>query len=312
VATDSNKTCCILGGCGFLGSVSAVRLALSGWRVRVLDKDGVDDARLAPVRSAIELIRGDFMNAGDLRAGLQGVSLVLNFVGATIPQSSMADIDYDIHANVIPVVQLLEIMREMKIPRVIYSSSGGTVYGQASEQRPIPETHPTEPICAYGISKLMAEKYIRLFAANYGLLPIILRISNPYGENQNPLRPQGAVSVFLHKVLRDEEIVVWGDGAVVRDYLHQSEVADAVLAVANKPLLEGVFNVGSETGTSLRGVLDAVGSVLGKRPSVRFTPARSFDVPYNVLDCARLREATGWKPRLSLHEGIRMLREHLR
>lgn len=312
MAAQNDKSCCILGGCGFLGSVSAVRLAQAGWKVRIFDKEGVDDARLAPVRSSIEIVRGDFMNAGDLRTGLDGVLTVLDFVGTTIPQSSMNDIDYDIHTNVIPIVQLLEVMHELKIPRLIFSSSGGTVYGPAMERQPIAETHPTDPISAYGISKLMAEKYIQLFAANYGLKPAILRIANPYGENQNPMRPQGAIAVFLHKMLRGEEIVIWGDGSVVRDYLHQSDVAEAVFAIAEKQEAVGIFNVGSGIGVSLNDVFKTVCDVVGRQSPMRFTPARSFDVPYNVLDPSRIRNAVNWSVKVSLKEGAVRMHDHLR
>jgi UDP-glucose 4-epimerase len=309
MAAQRDKHCCILGGCGFLGSVIAKRMLAGGWRVRVFDKENVDASRLGGALGNIELIRGDFMNAGDLRPALADISTVLHFIGTTIPQTSMNDVDYDIHTNVIPTVQLLELMRSMNVPRIVFASSGGTVYGVAPEQRPIRETDPTDPISAYGVSKLMMEKYIQIFATNYGIHHTILRISNPYGEHQSVQRPQGAVGVFLHKALRDEEIIVWGDGSVIRDYLHESDLAEAVHAITEQRSASGIYNIGSGIGRSLRELLDAISANLGRTINVRYASPRSFDVPFNVLDTTKLRSAASWHLRVSLPEGIQMLRQ---
>ena len=173
---------------------------------------------------------------------------------------------------------------------------------------PIPEDHPTDPICAYGISKLMAEKYIRLFASEQGMHSVILRIANPYGENQDPKRPQGAVSVFLDRATTGGEISLWGDGSVVRDYIYQEDVGQAVAAVMASPDAEGIYNLGSGQGHSLSEVLGAVEAVLGRRIAVNHLAGRSFDVPFNVLDCSRLQGHSSWRPSTSLTQGItRML-----
>ena len=301
---NRHNLCVVLGGCGFLGSVITRRMVDQGWRVRVFDKEGTDDFRLKPVRSKIEIIRGDFMNAGDIRRALQGSSTVLHFVGTTIPQTSMEDIDHDLHTNVLGTVRLLEVAREMKVERFIFSSSGGTVYGVPREFRPLRETDPTDPISAYGISKLMVEKYIHLFYANYRLPYVILRFSNPYGESQSVTRPQGAVSVMLDKALKGEEIQVWGDGSVVRDYLYEEDLAEAVESVLEHPRLEGIFNVGTGKGTSLNQLVDMIQRTHNVDVKVTYTPSRTFDVPYNVLDISKIGGTTGWKPQHFLQERI--------
>ena len=309
---DNRKRFLVLGGCGFLGSVVTKRLVKNGWNVRVFDKEGTDQSRLKTVLPKIELVYGDFMNAGDLQRALEGVSTVLHFIGTTIPQTSMQDIDFDIQTNVLGTVRLLELTRAMKVERFIFSSSGGTVYGVPEEFRPLRETDRTEPISAYGVSKLTVEKYIQLFSVNYRLPAIIFRFSNPYGPSQSVNRQQGAASVFVDKALRGEELSIWGDGTVVRDYLYEEDLADAVESVLHHPDAGGVMNVGTGIGTSLNQLRGLVEQSLSLTMKVNYLPSRSFDVPYNVLDCTKIQRATGWKPRHSLQDGIRIMAEKFR
>ena len=306
--SSGEKRCLVLGGCGFLGSVIVRNLVDKGWRVRVFDKEGVDSSRLASVLSSIELMSGDFMNCGDLSRALDDFPIVLHFIGTTIPQSSMDDIHFDIETNLQPTVRLLELMRARPGQRLVYASSGGTVYGIPQQYEPLKETDVTDPISSYGISKLSIEKYIRLFSYNYGLPYVVLRFANPYGESQHSARPQGAAAVFLQKALKGEEIVIWGDGSVIRDYIYEDDVARAVEAVLNTPqILSGVYNVGTGRGTSLTELLEIIRRVSGRPCSASNDPSRSFDVPYNVLDVARIAQATGWSPRYSLEDGLRMM-----
>lgn len=302
------KRCLVLGGCGFLGSVVVRTLVGSGWQVRVFDKEGVDTARLLPVLPSIELKTGDFMNLGDLSQALEDMPVVLHFIGTTIPQSSMNDIHFDIETNLLPTVRLLELMRCRPGQRLVYASSGGTVYGIARQHHPIPEDADTDPISSYGISKLSIEKYIRLFGYNYGLPYVILRFANPYGESQYTSRPQGAVGVFLHKMLRGEEISIWGDGSVVRDYVYEADIALAVEAVLESPQIpSGSYNVGTGIGTSLNDLLAIMRRESGKDTRICYDSSRSFDVPYNVLDISKIAREAGWLPRYSLEEGVRKM-----
>jgi UDP-glucose 4-epimerase len=312
VENSGIKRCLVLGGCGFLGSVIVRNLVNKGWHVRVFDKEGVDTSRLLSVMSSVEMMTGDFMNVGDLSQALEDIPVVLHFIGTTIPQSSMNDIHFDIETNLLPTVRLLELMRSRPGQRLVYASSGGTIYGIAPQQLPILENAVTEPISSYGISKLSIEKYIRLFSYNYGLPYVVLRFANPYGESQYTGRPQGAVGVFLHKIMRGEEISIWGDGSVVRDYIYEEDVAIAVGAVLDSPQMpSAIYNVGTGTGTNLNKILEIIGRVSGLKYSVSYDPSRKFDVPYNVLDISKITSETGWTPRYSLEDGIRNMMKSL-
>ncbi len=302
--TVDERACCVLGGCGFLGSLAAIQLVAAGYRVRVFDREGVSEKRLAAALSRVELVRGDLMNASDVAPAIDGFGTILHFAGTTVPQTSMADVSYDLGTNVVPLVHLLERLRQAGGQRLIYASSGGTVYGLASSRQPIDETHPTDPICAYGVTKLMAEKYIQLYGANYGVNYAILRLANPYGSSQPWDRVQGAVAVFMHRLLLDQEIAIWGDGQTVRDYVHESDVAAASVAAVQSRGACGVFNVGSGLAVSLLDLLRLLAAVSGRQPRVRHAAPRGFDVPYNVLDWRRFAAATGWRPAVDLRQGV--------
>jgi UDP-glucose 4-epimerase len=303
-----DKRCLILGGGGFLGSVVTRHLVNQGWHVRVFDKEGADTSRLQSVLSSIDLVRGDFLNAEDLDRALDEMPVVIHFVGTTIPQTSMNDIRFDIESNVLPTVRLLELMRRRGTGRLLYSSSGGTVYGVAEHQTPIMENHRTDPIAAYGISKLTIEKFIQLFSFNYDLRAVILRFANPYGEGQDTGRSQGAVGTFVQSICQGKPIQVWGDGSNVRDYIYEEDVATAVESVLQMPELAGTFNVGTGQGTSLNDLIRLVERVFGRQGNIIRTPARSFDVPYNVLDIDRVRTETGWMPRYTLEQGLQKMK----
>ncbi len=303
-----DRSCLVLGGCGFLGSVVVRHLVGQGWHVRVFDKEGVDTARLLSVLPSVEMMYGDFMNIGDLGHALDDMPIVLHFIGTTIPQSSMTDIHFDIETNLLPTIRLLELMRSRPGQRLVYASSGGTVYGIAPAHRPLREIDVTEPISSYGIAKLSIEKYIRLFGYHYGLPYNILRFANPYGESQYTGRPQGAVGVFLHKVMQAEEISIWGDGSVIRDYIYEEDVALSTATVLCMPnTFSGIYNVGTGTGTSLNQLLAIIRRVSGRDVRISYDASRSFDVPYNVLDVSKIAQETGWLPRYSLEDGIRKM-----
>ncbi|RPI02448.1 MAG: NAD-dependent epimerase/dehydratase family protein, partial [Zetaproteobacteria bacterium] len=235
---------------------------------------------------------------------------VVHMAWTTIPATSNADPGADAEDNVLGSIRLWEACAARRVGRVIFLSSGGTVYGNA-QRIPIREDDPTEPICAYGVSKLAAEKYLGLFHGLHGLDHVVLRPGNAYGPGQDPGRGQSAATVFAYRAFRNEPITIWGDGSATRDLLYVEDLADAVVrALAYDPGADGprVFNVGTGRGTSLKELAEVVGLAAGRVPQVRYAPGRATDVTANVLDASRLRERTGWEPRVALAEGIaRML-----
>ncbi len=300
--------CLILGGCGFLGSAVTRQLVESGWKVRVFDKEGTDTWRLQSVISSVELVMGDFLNVAELGKVLEGVETVIHFIGTTIPQSSMEDVNYDIETNVLPTLRMLDLLKSAGVKRLLFASSGGTVYGPVDEEKPIPETHQTNPIVAYGISKLMIEKHIQMFSLVNDIPAVILRIANPFGEAQLATRAQGAVAVFMGKIRQGETIHIWGDGSIVRDYIYVEDVAAAFKAVLVTREVNGIFNIGTGKGTRLDVLAEAIGRLFSREVRVSLDPARVYDVPYNVLDISKISRATDWKPKYSLESGLEKMK----
>ncbi|WP_244540176.1 NAD-dependent epimerase/dehydratase family protein [Kaistia soli] len=253
----------------------------------------------------IEIFSGDFLSKDDLKRALEDVDVCYHLISTTIASTSNADPTFDVGTNVLGTLRLLETAVAAGTKRIVFASSGGTVYG-VPRSVPITEDHPTDPISSYGITKLAIEKYLHLYHSLHGLDYVVLRLANPYGERQRLLAQQGAVAVFLGRVLRGEEIVIWGDGEAVRDFVYVGDVIDAFVAAA-EPLRtdERVLNIGSGCGCSLNMILDAIEAVTGRTTLRRYTPGRVFDVPVNVLDIAAARRSLGWAPQVDLKEGLR-------
>lgn len=169
---------------------------------------------------------------------------------------------------------------------------------------PIPESHPTTPICAYGASKLAVEKYLHIYQNLWGLNSVALRIANPFGPGQLPKPGFGVIATFAKKVIKGEPITIFGDGSVVRDYLFIDDLVDAILAAGARVRGAEVINIGSGQGYSLLELIKALHDQLGHKPDVRFESSRSFDVPVCVLDITKAKSELDWTPKTSLQNGI--------
>ena len=296
------KRCLILGGAGFLGVNLVYSLLKRGkYHVRVYNRESSHLNRLSRLFPELDVVVGDFVSERRFPSILEDTDIVFHLVSTTMP--SNRDIEKEFEENVLPTIRFLNACREKKI-RVIFFSSGGTVYG-LPQYMPIDEKHRTDPVSGYGIHKLTIEKCIEYYGRTYGLEYRILRISNPYGVFQNPCSTQGVVAVFLGRVLMEKPIEVWGDGNIIRDYVNVSDVVAACIDVMEYAGKANIFNVSSGVGYSLFDVLDMIGKVTGRTPDVRYLPGRIQDVPINILDNSLLYRETGWKPCIDFKEGVR-------
>jgi UDP-glucose 4-epimerase len=291
----------VIGGNGFIGSHLVDKLAERGWDIVVFD---LYERRYDVLPPHVHFIRGDLNQAYLVREALTGVDTVFHLAWATIHEVSNQDPAADVTTNLIPTIHLLEACRNAGIRRVLFSSSGGTVYGPA-QTWPIPETHPQNPVNGYGITKLAVEKYLYMFRHLYGLDYAILRPSVPYGPRQNPLARQGAVAVFLYRVAHGLPVTIWGDGSVTRDYFYISDLAEALIASAEQELGEQrIFNIGGAEEVSLLQLLRLVEETVGQPARIEYGPARQFDAPRIVLDTRLARQSLNWQPQVLLAEGL--------
>jgi UDP-glucose 4-epimerase len=291
----------ITGGRGFIGSHVADQFMANGWDVFVL---GHGTRSSDPMPSDLRVIRG---RVGD-RALLEqifclGLDGVIHLACSTIPSSSNEDKMTDVRSNLVESLQLFECCVKYKVPKLIFASSGGAIYG-IPQQLPIPEESPTNPICSYGIVKLALEKYLELYRGLHGLNYVSLRISNPYGPRQDPNGKQGVISVFAAKMLQHKPLTLWGKGDTVRDFVHVRDIARLFyLAMVSKE--QGVFNAGSGVGVSINDLIRMMSMELGVIPNIIRLEARKCDVPATVLSCRKARHSFGWVPEIPIEQGIR-------
>jgi UDP-glucose 4-epimerase len=299
----------VLGGSGFLGSHIVDKFLAEKHDVVVYD---LYPERFRRSPAGIKFHTGDFGNVGALDELIStGFDAVIHCVSTTTPKSSNESPEFDIQSNVIGTLYLLDICVKHNVGKLVFLSSGGTIYGDIGDRDMVDEAHPVRPMCSYGVSKLTIEHYLDVYRHLRGLNYVALRLSNPYGERQSPLRALGALTVFLHKSLRRESVEVWGDGRVTRDFIYVGDVANAVYLATIKPV-SGIFNVGTGTGLSLREILAEISNVVGREASVNWLASRSFDVPRIVLDATKLRAATDWKCITPIREGVAITADWLR
>lgn len=289
----------VLGGNGFIGSHVVDALLAAGHKVRIFDRA---EDRYRPKLAGVEYVIGSFDETFLVAEALADVEVVFHCISTTVPSTSNLDPVSDIQSNLINTVRLLQRMVEKGVSRIVYLSSGGTVYGRPTRD-PVPVDHPLHPICSYGVVKVAVENYLNMYRELHGVRPVVLRASNPYGERQGHLGVQGVIGTFLGKTMRGESIEIWGDGSVVRDFIYVGDLARLCVQAAESDAC-GVFNVGSGVGYSIREILDTITAVTNTKTSVDYKPSRNFDIQRVVLDISDTLESFDWQPSTTLPRGI--------
>jgi len=296
----------IVGGAGFLGTALARALTDRGTPVRVLDRPHRLE-RSATFLDGIDQAVFEFPDTLGIERHLQGASALIHLTCTSTPSSSMQSLRRDADENIAPSVTLFEAAGAAGVQKVLFSSSGGTVYGD-TDRFPIVETTPLAPLSGYGASKVAIESYLQLAARRDGFCGVNMRIANPYGPYQLSGAPIGIIARYLTLIASGQPLSVWGDGEIVRDYIHIEDTTRAILALLDQDdLPSGAYNVGSGTGVSINGIIATLSQITNTQPRVEFTPARGFDVHRIVLDTDKITQATGWAPQIDLVTGTAQL-----
>lgn len=287
----------VMGGSGFIGRNLIERLISEGHIIYNFDlRDSLNNERVA-------FIKGNFDDIEVLDDIMPKIEIIYHFISTTLPQSSIDDPSYCVSSNVVNTIKVLDLCVKWKMKKIIFLSSGGTIYGEIKEL-PIAENHDLNPVCTYGISKLAIEKLLYMYNHLYGLNYIVMRVSNPYGKYQNPFGKQGVIAVFMGKILRKENIVIWGDGNVIRDYIYIDDLTDILIKAMLPSLSSGVFNVGSGRGYSINELIDVMKKITQSEIVVERQASRSVDVMSNILKIDKAVDEFEWQPRTSIEEGI--------
>ena len=222
---------------------------------------------------------------------------------------SVQDPVYDAQVNVVGLLNLLEGARAGGKPRIVFASSGGTVYGEETTP-PTPEEAPKLPASPYGTAKLTAEYYLATFARLFGLETVALRYSNVYGPRQNPHGEAGVVAIFGKRLLAGEPVIVYGDGQQTRDLVYVEDVAAANLLAAERslPAAESLdaraYNIGTGVETTVNRIAEMLAADTGRVLDIRRAPARAGEIQRSALDARKAARDLGWRPRVTLAEGL--------
>lgn len=299
----------ILGGAGFIGGNLARALAARGEPPRIFTRPSSAISKMEDILDHIDIVYGDFMDDVALRKATKGIDTVFHLISTTFPSMTIESSVYDVLSNLLPTIRLVEICIENGVKKIVYASSGGTVYGEP-KINPIPEDHPLMPESAYGQSKLTIENYLNFYARSTKLDINVLRISNPFGPGQNSWRVQGIVGVAMGCAYQERVLKIFGKGEAVRDYIYVDDVIDAMLLAAENPG-SSIVNISSGIGHSVMEIVHAVEELSGRTIQKEFVPARPGDVKVNILDNKRAYDIYGWTPKVGFKDGLYSTRNQM-
>jgi CDP-paratose 2-epimerase len=329
----------VTGGAGFVGTNVVTRLLEEGRRVRILDslaRPG-SEQNLAWLQSRfgrrLDVQVGDVRDAEAVGRAVEDAEAIFHFAAQVAVTTSLDDPWHDFGVNVEGTVRLLEAARRLPEPPFVLFTSTNKVYGalpdvelrRAGERwepvdaelraHGVPERRPLDFCTPYGCSKGAADQYVLDWAKSYGVPSVVFRMSCIYGPHQHGNEDQGWVAHFLIRALAGDPITLYGDGAQVRDVLHVSDLAEAMLAARDRAgeLAGRAFNVGGgpDATTSLLELVDLIGELAGRRPELLSAEERQGDQRWYVSDTRAVQAATGWRRRLGVEEGVEDLHRWL-
>lgn len=293
----------VFGANGFIGRHLVRQLADLGVPTRAISRR-FDPEFENSLRDKVDFVVGDLKSPLEMTSSLEGVEVAVQLVSTSSPGLRNAHVIADIHDNVVPHIEFCQLCIQREVKRIIFLSSGGTVYGPHAPI-PTPETAATAPISSHGLTKLVVEKYLAMFAHVNGLPSTILRLANPYGEGQEFHKGQGLIPAVLDRHARNMPISIFGSGLARRDYIYISDVIDAIVAAVR---MEGrdshILNIGSGETRSILEVLEEIEKHLPTALIKEYVPERSTDVFTSCLDISAAERVISWSPKIPFSVGI--------
>jgi UDP-glucose 4-epimerase len=299
----------ITGGAGFIASHIADAYVAEGHNVAIVDDlSGGFLQNVNPKAHFYQIdIRSDKLEDVFRKEKID----VVNHLAAQMDvRRSVADPKFDASVNVIGGLNLFECARKHKVKKIIFSSTGGAIYGE-QDYFPADEEHPMRPLSPYGITKLCTEKYLFFYKAVYGIDNVILRYANVYGPRQNPHGEAGVVAIFCSKMLKGEKPLINGDGKQTRDYTYVGDVVRAnVLALKHNG--SAIYNVGTSIESDVNKLFNELRIHLNPSCPEQHAPAKIGEQQRSVISYKKIERELGWHPTIQLEEGLRLTAEYFK
>jgi UDP-glucose 4-epimerase len=306
----------VTGGAGFIGSHIAEAYLAAGWEVTVLDD--LSRGKRGQVPAGARFVEADIRSeAARALLAKRGFDVLCHHAAQIDVRVSVERPALDADINIAGFVNLLEGVAAGGVRRVVFASSGGVVYGDP-DVIPTPEEAPKRPVSPYGVSKLAGEHYLRALGALHGFEGISLRYANVCGPRQDPKSEAGVVSIFVSRLLAGEPLMIFGDGKQTRDYVSVADVARANLLAGTVPVPGDAdhdaraFNIATSVQRSVLDLAEAVGRVVGRRPELRFEPARPGEIQRSALEVRKAERVLGWRPLLAFDDNLAQLMDWFR
>lgn len=302
---DHMNKCLILGAGGFIGR-SLCRQLHKDYHIVAYDKYFPQE--LYSMEN-IEFVQGDFVSEQNFGYLLRDIKIVIHLISTTIPVEGTNNIFREIDENIRPSACLLEAISNSSIERFVFSSSGGTVYGDTNSLINKIDS-PHNPRSTYGLQKSIIEKMILFYSQKYQFRACIMRITNPYGIGQDSQKPQGVIPILLRKLYLHEPVTIYGDQNT-RDYIYMSDLMNAFEKVLSYNGSQSCFNIGTGINTTVPELIAHIERISGKKfADIYHFPSRSSDVTHTHLNVEDSWLELGWKPSVSLDEGIRRILDY--
>ncbi|MBN1209429.1 MAG: NAD-dependent epimerase/dehydratase family protein [Myxococcaceae bacterium] len=299
----------VTGGAGFIGSHVCDEFLRAGHEVIALDN--LSSGRRENLDPRVKLVELDIRSPEASALIRSEQPQILCHLAAQMDvRRSVEDPRFDADANILGMLNLLEAARASGVKKVIFSSTGGAIYGE-QDVFPAPESHPTRPVSPYGVSKAAGELYLGYYRAQYGLAYVALRYANVYGPRQNPHGEAGVVAIFAQRLVAGRECTLFGDGGQTRDFVFGPEVARANLLAAEKDYV-GAVNIGGGIETDINRLYALLAEAAGSTLKVTHAPGKPGEQRRSCIDAGLARKVLGWEPTVGLAEGLRRTVEYFR
>jgi len=294
----------VTGGAGFIGSHTVDALvATATHNISIIDN--LSAGKRERLNQGARFYQADIRDAGEVGRVIasEQPEVIFHFAAQMDVRRSVADPAFDAQVNVVGFLNLMETARPHGLRRVVFSSTGGAIYGE-QDFFPADESHPCRPVSPYGVAKFATESYLYFYQAQYGIDYAAMRYANVYGPRQDPHGEAGVVAIFCGRLLENKPVIIFGDGEQTRDYVYVGDVVRANVA-ALTAAVTGPINIGTGIETSVNQLYQTLAGVAKSGQSAAHAPGRPGEQSRSAIAAGRAELELGWKPHVALEEGLR-------